>query len=206
MTAAASARSIFAAAVPAVLTVAGCFIHPTDFGSGGGDSGDTCVPAYQAGQSLTVRLGARYDASSDYWHMEGWLGPSLPNTRSCLGEGNLETGRLLTFTLKGLESGGGDCRPYGAALQPEIVANTEEAGGNLLPTHDGVTIALAIVTGTLDNRPLFAFRGLFTPSGDPNGTLTLGALPPLVVAQHLSYDDRYDECYDAWVATWEPTP
>ena len=72
----------------------------------------SCVARYQAGNSLTVRLGAAYDASSDYWYEDGWLGPSLPGIPSCGGKDGLQTGSVLSFTLTGVAepAGANACR------------------------------------------------------------------------------------------------
>jgi hypothetical protein len=94
--------------------------------------------------------------------------------------------------------------PWEATLQPEAVVRPAVAGGNLIPTLDGVTIAVSIVEGTFSGRPLFAFRGLMTPSRDPDGALTPAALPPLVFTRELDFSDEWERCFDAWVATWEP--
>jgi len=187
---------------------AGCIIHaseaiPDQTGT------RSCVARYQVGNSLTVRLGAAYDAGSDYWYEDGWLGPSLPGIPSCGGTDGLQTGSVLSFTLTGVaEPGRGDCLPWRATLQPEAIVGAEAAGGNLIPHITGVTIATAVVAGTLAGRPLFAFRGLFSPSRDPDGALTSGALPPLAVTRELDYEspDRVERCFEAWVATWEPAP
>jgi hypothetical protein len=111
----------------------------------------------------------------------------------------------VTLTLTGAASpAGGECLPWYATLQPEAVVRPEKAAGNLIPSLDGVTIAVSIAEGTLSGRPLFAFRGLMTPSGDPDGTLARAALPPLVFTRELDFSDKYDHCFDAWIATWEP--
>jgi hypothetical protein len=187
-------------------TLAGCIIHTSDtFPDQTGT--DPCVARYQAGNNLTVRLGAVYDARSDYRYEEGWLGPSLPGIPSCAGSDGLQSGGILTFALVGLaDSYGGECLPWRATLQPEAVTDVELAGGNLIPYIDGVTIATAVAEGKLAGRPLFAFRGLFSPSRDPDGALATAALPPLAVTRELDYEtpDRVERCFDAWVATWEP--
>ena len=60
----------------------------------------------------------------------------------------------------------------------------------------------------LDGVTLGAARGLFTPSGAPDGAFVTGTLPPLAVTRRLSFGDavvgNHSECFDAWVATWEP--
>jgi hypothetical protein len=80
-----------------------------------------------------------------------------------------------------------------------------------LPYLDGVTIADATAFGTIDGYEVFAARGLFTPSGDPHGAFVTGTLPPLAVTRRLGFLGRYvadnnSDCFDAWVATWEPAP
>jgi len=197
-----------AAVASAAVVLPGCIVHTTDtFPDQTGT--DPCVARYQPGNNLTVRLGAAYDASSDYWYEDGWLGPSLPGIPSCAGTDGLQTGSVLSFTLTGAaERVGGQCLPWRATLQPEAVMGAEAAGGNLIPYIAGVTIGTAVAEGTLAGRSLFAFRGLFTPSRDPNGALTTGALPPLAVTRELDYEtpDRLERCFEAWVATWEPAP
>jgi hypothetical protein len=204
----AAANVAVGVAIIGTLSLAGCFIVPTDLGPGQVGT-DACVARYQAGNSLTVRLGVADDARSEYRYEEGWLGPSFAGIASCAGTDGLQTGSVLTFALVGLaDSYGSECLPWRATLQPEAIVSAEMAGGNLIPYIDGVTIATAVAEGTLAGRPLFAFRGLFSPSRDPDGALATAALPPLAVTRELSYQtpDRYDSCFDAWVATWEPAP
>ena len=113
-----------------------------------------------------------------------------PGIPSCAGTDGLQTGSVLSFTLTdAAEPAGGECLPWRATLQPEAVMGAEAAGGNLIPYIAGVTIATAVAEGTLAGRSLFAFRGLFTPSRDPNGALTIGALPPLAVTRELDVRD-----------------
>ena len=171
-----------------------------------------CVSGFQAGDSLTVRIGAVYDATSDYVFEYENFGPlSYDSVPSCAGLDGVTTGSLVTFKLTGQADGSGRaCSPWTAAFEPEIITNKKHASAPL-PYLDGVTIADATAFGSFDgSEAVFAARGLFTPSGDPDGAFVTGTLPPLAVTRNLSFDkpvvDNHSECFDAWVATWEPAP
>jgi hypothetical protein len=164
-----------------------------------------CVSGDQAGDSLTVRLGATYDATSNYVFEDGALGPRASDlVRSCAGQDGLASDSVVTFALTAPADATGTerCSPWMADFQPEGVTHPELARDYVVSYTQGVTIADASVYGPFNNAPTFAARALYTPSGDPHGALVTAQLPPLVFARGLSIGNL-GQCFDIWLATWE---
>ena len=113
----------------------------------------------------------------------------------------------MTFDLTDpADAAGQACSAWSAVFTPEVLTN-KERNLNGVPYFDGLTIADAAVSGNLGADRVFAARGLYTPSGNPDGALLTATLPPLAVTRQLVFvDNALDECFDAWVATWEPAP
>ena len=166
-----------------------------------------CVSDYQAGDRLTVRLGAAYDANSAYIFEDGALGPrASEHVPSCAGQDGVASDSVVTFALTAPADGSGDsCSPWLADFQPESVVNPDLASDSVVAYTPGVTIADATVYGSFDHAATFAARALYTPSGNPHGALVTAQLPPLVFARALDIGGL-GQCFDLWLATWEPAP
>lgn len=171
------------------------------------DAVPACVPGFQQGELLQVRLGPVYDAASDYWYDDALLTADLTTgslTPSCAGVDGLATGSVVSFRPVELSYRFSNCSPWLAEFDPNL--GLAEEDGLLYPDHEGVTIAVAGSHGPLDGQETSAAWALLTPSKDPQGTATPRKLPPLVVARRLGASSGFVRCADAWVATWEPAP
>ena len=167
-----------------------------------------CVAGFQPNARLSVRLGAIYDASSDYLY-DGSLAPFY-STPSCAGEDGMQTGSIVTFVLNGAATGavGDSCAASRAHLDPDSLMVDDSLAGVI--ARPGVSIAAAYGNGSLNGRPTSAVRGLFTPNKMPRSTPVSRELPPLVVIRELRWQDPKTEeveaCFDSWIGSWESTP
>jgi hypothetical protein len=161
------------------------------------------VAGFHTGDVLTLRLGATYDATSNYLFEDSLGAFDFPNAPSCNGVDGLTTGTLVSFTLQSLEPAGPPCDPWLASFSPESVG-PHLVETNDWPAIDGVTIAVAYGAPPGDDIQV-ATRVLFTPSGNPDAGATPRELPPLVVTRTLQ-ETTNAACHDEWIATWEPAP
>ena len=192
------------------LGAAGCLPEQDDDGSGlvvvSESVRPPCVPSYQAGQQVTVQLGAAYTATSDYV----WNGSLLPSTvseetPSCAGIDGLRPGSTVTFALVSQSEGFGEaCKPFLADLQPDPltpIGNGDQPDLNSPdePLLSGISIAASFAQGSLVGNEAVVTRALFTPSMNPGGALAARQLPPLVVTREIQWGDDSGRCFDSWV-------
>jgi hypothetical protein len=165
-----------------------------------------CVPGFHQGETLRLKLGVPYDATSNYvFDSTSVFGGGT----SCKGADGLTTGATVTLQLASLlpflDSLGDDCSPY-TQLTPSSLMYDPDLIARRFRTFAGVSI-----DGQVSERPFngengYSFVILLTPSMNPFGTLTERELPPLVVTRSLDNKNFSAGCFDAWVATWDPAP
>jgi hypothetical protein len=169
-----------------------------------------CVLGVAQGQTLSVRLGSVYDATSDALYDPSTISPegiSSSSMPTCGGVDGLGPGSLVTLTL-GPQLGSGDvtnetCTPF--AQRPALPLDPLLLWFTVL-VAPGETIA---VSWAVRSGGLATVEGLLSPSRNPWGTATPRALPPLVLTRAIAPLDHNaggQRCFDAWVATWEPHP
>jgi hypothetical protein len=192
-------KSILALLIATSLATPACLINT--------DNGDIpppfCVTIFHPGDQFTVSLEGQYDATSPYsW--DASVVPSVDQSAgSCAAVDELQVGSTVTFGLARQASAGDTCYPWRATFGPEPL--NEGVPDEPVPSIDGVTIAAASARGVIGGRQATATRVLFTPSGNPYGTLSAGQVPPIVVTRELTWSGGAApaRCFDAWVGTWE---
>jgi hypothetical protein len=167
-----------------------------------------CVTGFDAGQALTVHLGEAYDLRSDYEYPTDSpsylleIGAGSNPSAGCMGRDGLGPGSDVTFYLDQQYS---DLTPVGDVCNPLARVDPPSLASQIWPAvQNGVTIALLV--GDADAG--ISIAQLAAPTMDPYGTLTQGAVPPLVVTRTLGLVDATHNasCGDAWVATWGASP
>jgi hypothetical protein len=171
-----------------------------------------CVPGFAQGQTLSVRLGGVYDATSDALYDPSTITPVGASYRlpTCGGVDGLGPGSLVTLTL-GPQLGSGDvvnetCTPLAQASPALPVDAWLLWRAVLVAPAETMAVSWTPVSGS--KVPSASVEGLLSPSRNPMGTAVARALPPLVLTRTLATLDPVagPDCFDAWVATWEPPP
>lgn len=171
-----------------------------------------CMPQHQIGDRFTVRLGAAYDAASEYLYDRSFPSGSA---ESCNGLDGLTTGAVVTVTIDEEGDGASDgCTYWRARFEPELPLSGATGLDSGWPSSIEIpdkTIAISYSRPTLlAGRQTGIARTLLTPSGDPDGQLLPRELPPLAVSRDAHWDGSDTSppggCFDFWVATPEPVP
>ncbi len=189
----------------AVLLLAAC--QPQSQDSGGAPL-PLCVPGFHAGQTLTLRLGEVYDATSDYLYDASFLRNGAP---SCNGADGLTVGATVTFDLEtelppaDVSAWGFACAPLGS-FNPQTLISDDDLTTARIDPETGITIAAAFTETQVIGMNGYSTLGLYTPSQNPNEPLMARELPPLVVSRQLDTQGFRWGCFDAWVATWVTGP
>jgi hypothetical protein len=164
-----------------------------------------CVAGFRPGQTLKARLGAVYDASSDYVYDANFVRFSGP---SCNGIDGLTTDSVVTLvpqkelSIEDVSSYGFDCAPLGQFASASL--ENSDIITPMLWVAKGITIGGAFGETTIRGASAYRSVGLFTPAKNASGTLTPRELPPLAVSRIIYTRDFMAECSDTWVATWAP--
>lgn len=168
-----------------------------------------CVPEFDPGQRLTLRIDSVYDPSSDFLYEERFaLSTWDARDGGCKAVDGLDIGSVVTFTLRSEMANRSEatCVPYLASFSPEVVGLSDLDVG-LTSQTPGVSIAAAFAKGRLDGHPdAVVTRELISPSGEPHAEPVERELPPLVMLRTIHSDDPFSRCGDAWVMRWEEAP
>lgn len=169
-----------------------------------------CVPAFEPGQRLTLRVDSVYDRSSDYLYDDTFTGLYWSREPGCEAVDGLDIGSVVTFTLQSetvrpAVVADDACAPYLARFDPEVVSDPRVVLGGT-SRDPGVSIATAFAKGGLDGHSALVTRELVSPSGEPRAEPVERELPPLLMIRTIRRDDEGTGCRDAWVMRWEEAP